>query len=59
MPWSPNTKRSKRLQKKQREEAAQRKLDERMLAEAPKTAAVLKPPMPVKARKKVLDVHIL
>jgi len=52
MPWSPNTKQSKRLQKKQWEEAAQRELDERMLAEAPKTAAVLKPPMPVKARKK-------
>jgi len=52
MHWSPNTKQSKWLQKKQQEEAAQRELDERMLAEAPKTAAVLKPPMPVKARKK-------
>jgi len=52
MPWSPNTKRSRRLQKKQREEEAQKELDETMLAEAPKTAAVLKPPMPVKARKK-------
>jgi len=52
MPWSPNTKRSKRLQKKQQEEAAQRELDERMLAEAPNAAAVLKPPLQVKARKK-------
>ena len=51
MPWSPNTKRSRRLQRKQREEEAQKELDETMLAEAPKTA-VLKPPMPVKARKK-------
>ena len=51
MPWSPNTKRSRRAQKKEKDEAAQRALDERMLAKAPVASSVLKPPMPAKSRK--------